>query len=148
MAGVAGFEPTNARVKVSCLTAWRHPKEKLWGEYRVSNPRPPEPQSGALPAELYPPYGVSEGIRTPDPRLRRAMLYPAELMTQMSNLKYGAGDENRTHATSLEGWRSTIELHPHIKFDYIILTLIFFIVNKFYNFIKINLNFVLLFIAF
>ena len=25
MAGVAGFEPTNARVKVSCLTAWRHP---------------------------------------------------------------------------------------------------------------------------
>ncbi len=25
MAGVAGFEPTNARVKVWCLTAWRHP---------------------------------------------------------------------------------------------------------------------------
>ena len=25
LAGVAGFEPTNARVKVSCLTAWRHP---------------------------------------------------------------------------------------------------------------------------
>ncbi len=26
----------------------------------------------------------------------------------------GAGDGNRTHATSLEGWGSTIELHPHI----------------------------------
>ncbi len=26
---------------------------------------------------------------------------------------YGAGDGNRTHATSLEGWSSTIELHPH-----------------------------------
>ena len=26
---------------------------------------------------------------------------------------YGAGDGNRTHATSLEGWDSTIELHPH-----------------------------------
>ena len=27
---------------------------------------------------------------------------------------YGAGDGNRTHATSLEGWDSTIELHPRI----------------------------------
>ena len=25
----------------------------------------------------------------------------------------GAGDGNRTHATSLEGWNSAIELHPH-----------------------------------
>ena len=25
LAGVAGFEPTNAGVKVLCLTAWRHP---------------------------------------------------------------------------------------------------------------------------
>ena len=25
MAGMAGFEPTTARVKVWCLTAWRHP---------------------------------------------------------------------------------------------------------------------------
>ena len=32
----------------------------------------------------------------------------------------GASDGNRTHATSLEGWDSTIELHSHnvfIKFD-------------------------------
>ena len=28
---------------------------------------------------------------------------------------HGAGDENRTRVTSLEGWSSTIELHPHIK---------------------------------
>ena len=27
----------------------------------------------------------------------------------------GAGDGNRTRVTSLEGWSSTIELHPHIK---------------------------------
>ena len=26
----------------------------------------------------------------------------------------GAGDGNRTHATSLEGWDSTIELHPQM----------------------------------
>ena len=28
--------------------------------------------------------------------------------------KNGAGEGNRTLVTSLEGWRSTIELHPHI----------------------------------
>ena len=27
--------------------------------------------------------------------------------------KNGAGEGNRTLVTSLEGWRSTIELHPH-----------------------------------
>jgi hypothetical protein len=27
----------------------------------------------------------------------------------------GAGDGNRTHATSLEGWNSTVELHPLIS---------------------------------
>ena len=26
----------------------------------------------------------------------------------------GAGDGNRTHTASLEGWNSTIELHPHL----------------------------------
>ena len=28
-----------------------------------------------------------------------------------------AGDGNRTHVSSLEGWCSTIELHPHIQFN-------------------------------
>ena len=27
---------------------------------------------------------------------------------------FGAGDGNRTHTTSLEGWDSTIELHPRL----------------------------------
>ena len=27
----------------------------------------------------------------------------------------GAGDGNRTHAASLEGWNSTIELHSHLR---------------------------------
>jgi hypothetical protein len=54
---------------------------------------------------------VPEGIRTPDPRLRRPLLYPAELQAQN-----GAGEGNRTLTTSLEGWGSTIELHPHILF--------------------------------
>ena len=29
-------------------------------------------------------------------------------------LSHEAGDGNRTHVSSLEGWCSTIELHPHI----------------------------------
>ena len=27
-----------------------------------------------------------------------------------------AGDGNRTHVSSLEGWCSTIELHPHVTY--------------------------------
>ena len=59
--------------------------------------------------------GAPEGIRTPDPRLRRPMLYPTELQVHTLSLprNVGAGDGNRTHAASLEGWNSTIELHPH-----------------------------------
>ena len=56
-------------------------------------------------------YGVPGGIRTPDPRLRRPLLCPAELQGQ----KNGAGEGDRTLATSLEGWGSTIELHPPAK---------------------------------
>ena len=55
------------------------------------------------------------GIRTLDLRLRRPLLYPAELQTHILNplrIKK-AGDGNRTHVSSLEGWCSTIELHPH-----------------------------------
>ena len=51
--------------------------------------------------------GTPEGIRTPGLLLRRQLLYPPELQAHI-----GAGDGNRTHATSLEGWSSTIELHP------------------------------------
>ena len=60
------------------------------------------------------------GIRTLDLRLRRPLLYPAELQTHINipfskALRYfyrKAGDGNRTHVSSLEGWCSTIELHP------------------------------------
>ena len=45
--GVAGFEPTHEGVKVPCLTAWLYPNNYK-GERWESNPRVPEPQSGAL----------------------------------------------------------------------------------------------------
>ena len=38
----------------------------------------------------------------------------------------GAGDGNRTHAASLEGWNSTIELHPHvIRYNVVSTTLVY-----------------------
>ena len=48
-----------------------------------SNPRYPEPQSGALTNCTIPTISVLEGIRTPDPRLRRPLLYPTELQTHI-----------------------------------------------------------------
>ena len=109
------------------------PELLMWGGIWGSNPRHPEPQSGALPTELIPPYdvcathaalkcarhilftnGTPRGIRTPDLLLRRQLLYPAELLAHIRSLaQVGAGDGNRTHVSSLEGWCSTIELHPH-----------------------------------
>ena len=53
--------------------------------------------------------GTPGGTRTPGLLLRRQLLYPAELLAHF----FGAGDGNRTRVTSLEGWCSTIELHPH-----------------------------------
>ena len=122
MAGVAGFEPTDARVKVSCLTTWLYPNIKLNGVNSGTRTHDFQSHNLALYQLNYihhifikNKYGTPEGIRTPDTRLRRAVLYPAELLAHNSLiLVNGAGDGNRTHATSLEGWGSTIELHPHI----------------------------------
>ena len=73
-------------------------------------------------------FGAPEEIRTPDTRLRRPLLYPTELQAHVIRLlkKSGAGDGNRTHAASLEGWNSTIELHPHSShFDIVPTTLVY-----------------------
>lgn len=40
--------------------------------------------------------------------------YTLSLYTLKKAKKNGAGEGNRTLVTSLEGWRSTIELHPHV----------------------------------
>ena len=56
--------------------------------------------------------GTPGGTRTPDLLLRRQLLYPAELLAHFD----GAGDGNRTRVSSLEGWCSTIELHPRIRY--------------------------------
>ena len=57
--------------------------------------------------------GVSEGIRTPDPRLRRALLYPAELQTHSVKVFWsGKRGSNSRHSA----WKADAlptELFPH-----------------------------------
>ena len=57
--------------------------------------------------------GTPGGFRTPGLLLRRQLLYPAELLAHIQEpSENGAGEGNRTLVPSLEGWYSTIELHP------------------------------------
>ena len=99
-----------------------------WGGIRGSNPRHPEPQSGALPTELIPPYEITESILT---LARQEGLEPPAYCLEGScsiRLSYwrtfkgprgvGAGEGNRTLVPSLEGWYSTIELHPQAITSY------------------------------
>ena len=78
------------------------------------------PQTDALGQLRYTHHiGAPEGTRTPGPLLRRQVLYPAELQAPVCPIgrMFGAGDGNRTHTTSLEGWGSTTELHPQMVAD-------------------------------
>ena len=90
---MAGLEPANEGVKVPCLTAWLHP---YWEERAGTKSHPSlfvgwvkglEPStpgttircSNQLSYTHHKRIGAPEGIRTPDPRLRRPLLYPTEL---------------------------------------------------------------------
>ena len=85
MGWVMGFEPTNTGTTIRCLRPLGDTHHMQFAE-----------------------IGTPGGTRTPDLLLRRQLLYPAELLVCIS----GAGDGNRTRVSSLEGWCSTIELHP------------------------------------
>ena len=79
-----------------------------------SNLRMHESKSCALPTWLIPniKFGERTGIRTPDTRLRRALLYPAELCTH-AILERETRFELAT--STLARLRSTTELFPHLK---------------------------------
>ena len=81
MAGVAGFEPTDARVKVSCLTTWLYPNIKL--------------------------NGVNSGTRTHDFQSHNLALYQLNYIHHKINMVRQKGFEPLTPA--LEG-RCSIQL--------------------------------------
>ena len=59
--------------------------------------------------------GERTGIRTPDTRLRRALLYPAELCTHIIYLERETRFELAT--STLARLRSTTELFPHLRYS-------------------------------
>ena len=51
-----------------------------------------------------------------NPRIKKAGEYTHKKSGWIPRIKR-AGDGNRTHVSSLEGWCSTIELHPHKRYE-------------------------------
>ena len=56
--------------------------------------------------------GAVDETRTRDLHLGKVALYQLSYY----RAEAGAGDGNRTHVASLEGWNSTIELHPRAEY--------------------------------
>ena len=60
---------------------------------------------------------MPEGIRTPDTRLRRPVLYPTELQTHMDTANTAISKRVMGIEPTYPAWKagcSTIELHPHV----------------------------------
>ena len=76
---IVGLEPTTSRA-----TIWRSTTE-LYPPQSSGFPRPPSRIVSALSASTQLGISAPGGIRTPDPRLRRPLLYPTELQAQTGN---------------------------------------------------------------
>jgi hypothetical protein len=78
MAGAVGFEPTNARVRVWCLTAWRRPNIMVEGDgFEPSKSLTTDLQSAPFGHLGIPPFfcGAQGRNRTTDTRIFSPLLY-------------------------------------------------------------------------
>ena len=116
MAGVEGIEPSHDGVKVRCLTAWRHPNARScvignkWGERGESNPRVPEPQSGALTTSPHPPHWQGQQDLNP----RHSVLETDVLPTELCPYVWCRQQESNPRPTDYKSVALPTELHRHV----------------------------------
>ena len=84
LAGVGGIEPTNAGIKIQCLTTWRHPNKLVisrvevcgWGgrdrTYECWNQNP-VPYHLATPQSITSMYSKDAGLNLPHNRLHNLL---------------------------------------------------------------------------
>ena len=120
-AGEVGIEPTPDGVKDRCLTTWLLP---IWGERWDSNPRVPEPQSGALTASPRPPricrsssgtasiFGEWQGRQDSNPR--HAVLETAVLPAELRPCAFDAHRRAEQRLLSIHALRIKSQCGPEI----------------------------------
>ena len=58
---------------------------------------------------------ISVAPASQSPIRHKKWITKQQILTCCKIIHTGAGDGNRTHVASLEGWSSTIELHLHLS---------------------------------